>query len=919
MSEKTFKSEMNKIQETFFGARHRWIDTPATDHWQKQDPDLINALTSLDNLYRKWSKKTLGPFNPQICATYLKTVSSARKVGLPWCNNGIFLPNEPPWMFPFHFKNYEWNLVLKKAARVVEKNGDELNSVGGYVCGRAEANQWALKALIQTCRTEAPGVEVIILTSRGADESVMDAGVMFNSQILQVPSRPDGGAELSQLPELLSSTSCAQRALIFAATVGNDWGGSDDLAMISKMLAAHRASSLVPAYLHVDAARTFDFLTTLAAAERRKLGLPRVILRHGHEAIGDNSVMLETEEDEVVYVATIIAGGLNFCHPPKVVVLKPNSIGVSGQYIEMVQGVDQTLSGSRDALSGLLVALQEERFGERGIQEIFHWCREARDQLCEVLSDRGIHTRTVRESLDLVVYKPTAWEAENETQEEEWLAQLARWGAIALPVPLEGDENYPLRPGFLLTLNPSVTAMILDRFLQDLTGRPAPNTLLSAFASRYIDPATYRVPKEIEARLQETVKQWQTLSLQAFGFPDNHATLSALGPVIGRMMTKAIPRDWAESQAGEILEGWKQRLGLIPANYASFGAGITTGSTMGNRIGILTALQHCPHGYFYTSTATHYSVRKTFEMYFHSAVDTQRYSFIDTDDLGRMVPNLFAQKVWLDKMAAESRGEKHQTVLLANFGTTFIGGSDDVVALRRALKQTGKMRQSGNSSSIAMANIDYIHADGALNFGSSIDSICLAIPDIDRHGEGYVDDASDIDDSRVAVQGITVSNHKFPGLSVSGLVFAYNASRRARTRTATATSLPVTCIHPRLPTLPIICPLTTFEIYLYSVLYPESIIQSIYEACQSTCKHLRSLLLANRVRIRYNPSSLVTLVERQPSWLIKKFNLSPEGEWVHCICMPHISKEMVEEFVREIVKARKGEAKRLLESEVVSS
>lgn len=804
------------------------METTITESWDRDDSDLQETLDEVDGLYRAWSTKYMAPFNPYSDPTFLRTAATARKAGLPWFSNGIAVPQDRVDNWPFHFKELELDVLNTKGRRV----GD--SAPGGYVCSRREANQFLIHTLVQQAQKHHPEAVPLLVAAPAAHDDAQAAAEMCGLECVQLRGNPDGTFCASELEQVVQSRKNKACSMIVAANLGNDWGCFDDIFAIQEFLATYRPQcTLACTHLHVDASRTFDYLTTLSEADRAELGIPRLLLRSE-----------PPDQDAfpgVVHASTIVAGGLNFSNPPFVVAMKAHSTcECSDRYVEYVQSRDSTLSGSRDALNAVLVALQEQRFGETGLQLIYKNCRTIRQMLSNHLRASGVPVDMPPFSLDMIIH----------TSQPLTEAHQKKWGLVRL------------RPRtYLMTAQPSVTVQRAHQFLKEVFGICMMRD--SHLSMVDIDPSTHKVPEGTAGWLSQKVEQWQVLSRRSVGFPGNQATLSALGPILGRMMTREIPTDWAQEQMTNLLNDLRQRFKVAPDLSSSFSGGITTGGTEGNRVGILTALKHCRHGHIYMSTATHYSVRKILETRFsHNKDDYPRYSEVEADDLGRMVPQAFVQRVQRDKQGAYGRGQPHQVVLVANFGTTFTGGADDVVALRQSLDDVG-------------LEIDYIHADGALSFGYDTHSVSLGPP---KSG----------DNSTPVVQSIAVSNQKFAGLSVSGLVLCYSPNDGDLVGLDTRTNSRI-----------------VFELWLYKKLFRPAAINSLFEECMTKARLLRKWLQDAGVVTQYNPQSPITLVERQPRWLIEAFNLSPEGNWVHFVNMPHVSVETCRLFASTVVAHRR--------------
>jgi glutamate/tyrosine decarboxylase-like PLP-dependent enzyme len=270
----------------------------------------------------------------------------------------------------------------------------------------------------------------------------------------------------------------------------------------------------------------------------------------------------------------------------------------------------------------------------------------------------------------------------------------------------------------------------------------------------------------------------------------------------------------------------------------------TTGSTMGNRVGLHTAMSYCPDAFIYFSSVTLYSVKKIVrdsdEMTRRWDHDTTaRVVEIPADFYGRMLPEELVKQVMKDRSRSRARGETYKIVLLANIGTTFEGGRDDVPGLRKALREVG-------------ADITYVHADGALDSGFSSNSVSLGPPSATEKSGVPV------------VQGNTLSHHKAFEIMVSGGVICYSPMEKKLAKA-------VSNIDPR----------AVFETWLFQRLYWPTDLARTSRDCLSNANRLRHLLEAADMLTLFNPKCFITLIERLPSWMIKDFHLAPEGNWVY--------------------------------------
>ncbi|CAD6567466.1 MAG: hypothetical protein ASARMPREDX12_001008 [Alectoria sarmentosa] len=286
---------------------------------------------------------------------------------------------------------------------------------------------------------------------------------------------------------------------------------------------------------------------------------------------------------------------------------------------------------------------------------------------------------------------------------------------------------------------------------------------------------------------------------------------------------------------------------------------------MGNRVGLHAALAQHPGAFVYFSAASHYSIKK-------NVLDsdeltgrwtqrrTPRFAEIMANDLGGMIPETLAKQVVRNKALCDRNKESHWVILLAKMGTTFVGGRDDVLALRQSLRAIG-------------SEFSYIHADGALDFGFCPNIISLGSSN------------TMMKNGLPVVQGITLSHHKAFGMMVSGEVIYYSPSSKKLAELG----LPV---HARI----------VFETWLFQQIYsPEDLIQT-ERYCVNNANRLRAKLAGIGMAKRFNQFSFITLLERLPPWMVQDFHLAPEGDWVHYIEMPHITPGAVDHFVETVSK-----------------
>ncbi|KAH6625533.1 pyridoxal phosphate-dependent transferase [Boeremia exigua] len=743
-------------------------------------------------------------------------METLRQAGVFWFNNGILAPDEEPGNWPFHLKEFERQAVRAKAERI----GSSMDQTRGYVCSVSEAHAFCIRAARQDILRAAPHAPVTLITGASAHPGVDNAAELLGIPLRHVQCGRLGAMIISELEAALDTI---RGAVIVVATWRNTLGGGfDDVQAISQRLSARTQRNGLPSLIHLDAVRCFDDVSTLGEAQRTSLGLPRLVLGGPPGQ----------EQSAYVGVATLAAGGVSIggMGNEQTVALVPRELGGSGgTFIECVAGRDDTIAGSRDVVGGALLALHDARFDAAGLQLVYSQCRLLRDALVAALGAAGVPVLADARGLDLVV-EAGPWATS---------ALFDRWGARRLP---DGAA--------MLAVQPAWTQASVTQLLADF------NIVEPLVVPGLEEPRLTAVPAGMVARLMQVTGSWRTASARSCGYPGDHSTLSVLGPIVGHAVTApfvASAATWTASREQELLAETCAALG-VEAGWAA--AAFTSGSTASNRIGILTALRQLPHATVYASAAAHYSITKIAAD--HERLRSVAIVNVPTDALGRMVPAQFARCVAQGQRTAAAEGRAFAVLLLVSAGTTFSGATDDIPALCAAAARV-------------RCCVDYIHLDGALNLGASMDRITLGPP-----GAPPIDPFS----GRHVVQGISVSQHKFPGLSVAGQVVCW--SPQGGRLAAHDGQVDRRAI---------------FEMWLYRQLTSPADRRALYLHCLANARRLRLRLQHAGIQTLFNPDSVITLVERQPPWLIDRFNLAPEGNWVHFIAMPHVASFVVDEFV----------------------
>lgn len=468
----------NIIKRAFFEGQPRWIEEPVISQWSNPLPHIMTTLEEVDELYQKFRINHQGIFYPFSDTLWLETAIYLQKAGLPWHNNNLNLPEEVDHSWPFNFKVLERKAVLLKGARVGDSNA------GGYICNWMEANQYGIRALQQELRIQKPEHKPLLVAASMESDILESASLTFGLELVVVDLN-----NIKMCEKILFTRSDGwKRPLIFAATLGNSFGQVDDFVAIEKIC---RKGSML---LHVDASRTFDYLTTMLPMTRKRLGLPQLRLRHIY--LGSSITDVDRSGERMIWASSIVAAGMNSIYPPPVVVLKPRSLGsLSPSLVEYVRGTDSTLAGSRDAMGPLLVALQELRFGTSGMRDIYARCAVNRQILCDLLMkldvSEAVRIETPRESLDLII-----------KVNENLVAKIApniqeQWGLIQIG-----------RGKYLMTMQPSVKPTHLEGLVKQfiaLWDNTNTKFEIDCRAVMTVKPKIYRLPQQIVQSIDRLV------------------------------------------------------------------------------------------------------------------------------------------------------------------------------------------------------------------------------------------------------------------------------------------------------------------------------------------------------------------------------------------------------------------------------
>ncbi|XP_051131218.1 serine decarboxylase-like [Andrographis paniculata] len=375
------------------------------------------------------------------------------------------------------------------------------------------------------------------------------------------------------------------------------------------------------------------------------------------------------------------------------------------------------------------------------------------------------------------------------------------------------------------------------------------------------DPSSSRLSKII-AKFQEHLAESINHSL---GFPGNLdcSRYIALSPLLGFHLNNVgdpfIKSNFALNSKMfevEVLE-WFARLWAIGKN--EYWGYVTNGGTEGNLKGLLLGRELLSDGILYTSKASHYSILKIARMY------RMKCEIVDTLTTGEINCNDLREKLLLNK---------HKPAIVnATIGTTFKGGIDNINLIISTLYECGFSDDRF-----------YIHCDAAL-FG-------LILPLIEQE--------SNLSFKR-RIGSISVSGHKLLGSPMPcGVFMTRNKNRNLLAQNIEyIASLDTTISGSRNGHATI---LMWYGLNIKGIMG----LKEDVEMCLENARYLRDELRNCGITAMVNENSNIVVLERPlDDGFANYWQLSCTQKMAHVVVMPHITTNMLDQFVEDLVEKRR--------------
>jgi histidine decarboxylase len=321
-------------------------------------------------------------------------------------------------------------------------------------------------------------------------------------------------------------------------------------------------------------------------------------------------------------------------------------------------------------------------------------------------------------------------------------------------------------------------------------------------------------------------------------------------PSTYRINTKEIER--------EVVSWFAQ---LTHADPDSFWGYVTNGGSEGNLYGLYLARELMPDGLVYYSEDTHYSVSKNLRMLKMPNI---------------MIRSLASGEIDYDDLRETIRIHREvPPIIMANIGTTMKEAVDDVLHIRSVIRELAIPRF-------------YIHCDAALDG--------MILPFID--GAPQWDFAAGID-------SLAISGHKFIGSPIPcGIALAKkgNVDRIARSIEYVGT-LDTTVTGSRNAITPL---------FLWYAIHSHG--RQGFSKAAHRCLEMASYALERfqtlGIKAWKNQFAITVLFPRPPAAILHKWQIAVKDDYAHIICMPHFTRELVEQVTKEIAAALKQQATR---------
>lgn len=280
---------------------------------------------------------------------------------------------------------------------------------------------------------------------------------------------------------------------------------------------------------------------------------------------------------------------------------------------------------------------------------------------------------------------------------------------------------------------------------------------------------------------------------------------------------------------------------------------LTSGGTEGNIYSLWLARERFPNATLYFSKAAHYSVPKA------AGLLRMNYQIIPAHSDGT-----------IDRAALAAQLQKHtpeSVILSLTAGTTMKGAVDDVRSIAQDLKSHG-------------ITFHHIHVDAALM------GPMLPFWNKDRRI-----------DFTLPIDSLTFSGHKFLGVPFPcGVVLTrkqYIAGIQQSIEYIGSKDATLTGSRNGHAAL--------FLWYAIQRLGKKGIAAWVKQ-CEVNARYLYQKLQASGYPSARNDGSITILLKRPSDAIVRTWQLAVQGEWAHVVVMPHVTKSLIDRFLKDLLK-----------------
>lgn len=363
---------------------------------------------------------------------------------------------------------------------------------------------------------------------------------------------------------------------------------------------------------------------------------------------------------------------------------------------------------------------------------------------------------------------------------------------------------------------------------------------------------------EIQHRLDRLLDEVREAGEQQAGYPTNqNFDYAALMPFLEHSLNNVGDPFHASNYKSnshaferEVIQRFAGLLRIDPGDAWGY---VTSGGTEGNMYGLYLARELFPNAIFYFSEETHYSVLKNVRVLNarYIMIKRQENGEIDYDDLRDMV------RVHRDVPA----------VIMASVGTTMRGAVDDIARIRAIL------------SDLAVTN-SYIHADAALSG--------MILPFVhDPQPFGF--DAG--------VDSVSVSGHKLIGAPLPcGVVLTRRDHVERVGRVIELVGVRDTTLSGSRSAM------GPLMIWYAFARYGDEGFRKLVSGMLDVAEYAVGQFNERGVPAWRHRNSVTVVLPRPNDEVVRKWQMAPEGDIAHIITMPHVTREMIDEIVRDCAR-----------------